>query len=103
MKLSFLKGLGKIGDVVGSTPFLEGLITGAGKEAIRQERVSEKKIENDLKEGRMSIRAALKKYNADLDASDKQVKQIANLLKGKRQANSKEASTVSSLDWLMLN
>ena len=91
MKLSFLKGLGKIGDVVGSTPFLEGLITGAGKEAIRQERVSEKKIENDLKEGRMSIRAALKKYNADLDASDKQVKQIANLLKGKRQANSKEA------------
>ena len=89
--MSFLKSLGKIGDVVGSTDFLTGLATGAGKEIIRQERASEKKIENDLKEGRISIRAARKKYNADLDASDKQVKQIANLLKGNRQANSKEA------------
>ena len=64
--MSFLKSLGKIGDVVGSTDFLTGLATGAGKEIIRQERASEKKIENDLKEGRISIRAARKKYNADL-------------------------------------
>ena len=33
--MSFLKSLGKIGDVVGSTDFLTGLATGAGKEIIR--------------------------------------------------------------------
>ena len=63
--MTFLKGLDKIGEVVGSTAFLTGLATGAGTEMIRQERDKKDTIKDFVKEGKISNKSALKEFVKD--------------------------------------
>ena len=56
--MTFLKGLDKIGEVVGSTAFLTGLATGAGTEMIRQERDKKDTVKDFVKEGKITNKSA---------------------------------------------
>ena len=94
--MSFLKGLGKISEVVGSTAFLEGLATGAGTEMIRQERDKKDTIKDFVKEGKITNKSALKEFVKDKKQNDGLVNILMTKLKGDRDMKDNEVAQAAS-------